>query len=97
MRVVFELEAEQEMFEAADYYDAQVAGPGYNFLDEVEAGSNALGKDPFQYAFYDRPIRSIKLARFPYRLLFALEADRGFAVPVMHLHRRPGYWKRRRD
>jgi hypothetical protein len=95
MRVVLEREAEQEMLAAAEYYDAQVEGLGSDFLDEVEAASNALGKDPIRYGFYDRPIRSIKLARFPCRLLFAVEADRVLVVAVMHLHRRPGYWKRR--
>jgi hypothetical protein len=35
------------------------------------------------------------LERFPYRLLFVLEPERAVVVAVMHLHRRPEYWKRR--
>lgn len=95
MRVVVEHEAEQEMLEAAGYYDAQVAGLGADFLDEVEAASDIVGDDPLRFGYYDRPIRSIKLERFPYRLLFAVDAECVMIVAVMHLHRRPGYWKRR--
>lgn len=95
MRVVLEHEAEQEMLEAARYYDEQISGLGSDFLDEVEVATETIGEEPDRFGFYDRPIRSIKLERFPYRLLDAVEMDRVFVVAVMHLHRRLGYWKRR--
>ena len=40
-------------------------------------------------------MRRRMLNRFPYGLLYAVEADRIIVVAVMHLHRRPGYWKDR--
>lgn len=95
MRVVFEREAEQEMLEAAKYYEGHVTGLGLDFLDEVEAALSAIAENPLRSAYYNRPVRSIKLARFPYRLLFVVERACVVIVAVMHLHRRPGYWKRR--
>jgi hypothetical protein len=95
MRVVLEHEAEQEMIEAAQYYEDQQKGLGVDLLDEVEIAIATIGRAPLRYGFYDRPIRSVALDRFPYRLLFAVESDRIFVVAVMHLHRRPGYWKHR--
>lgn len=95
MRVILEHEAEQEMLAAAEYYDEQQNGLGADFLDEVDVATDAIGRAPQRYGFYGRPIRSIALERFPYRLLFAVETDRVVVVAVMHLHRRPGYWKHR--
>ena len=97
MRVVLEREAEQEMLDAAKYYETAQLGLGSDFLDEVQIASHAIGRDPLRYGFYGRPIRSIKLERFPYRLLYAIETDRILIVAVMHLHRRPDYWKHRLD
>ena len=95
MGVVLEHEAEQEMIEAAQYYEDQQKGLGLDLLDEVDIAIAAIGRDPLRHGFCDRPIRSVALDRFPYRLLFAVESDRVFVVAVMHLHRRPGYWKHR--
>lgn len=95
MRVILEHEAEQEMLAAAEYYNEQQDGLGTDFLDEVEVATDAIGRAPLRHGFYGRPIRSIALKRFPYRLLFAVETDRVVVVAVMHLHRRPGYWKHR--
>jgi plasmid stabilization system protein ParE len=95
MRVVLEHEAEQEMLDAAKYYETEKTGLGADFLDEVQIASDAVGRNPRRYGFYGRPIRSIKLERFPYRLLYAIETDRVLIVAVMHLHRQPGYWKHR--
>ena len=51
MRVVFEHEAEQEMIEAADFYDAENTGLGSDFLDEVESASDLLAADPQRFDF----------------------------------------------
>jgi hypothetical protein len=32
---------------------------------------------------------------FPYGLLYRAEPERIFVVAVAHVHRRPGYWRRR--
>jgi ParE toxin of type II toxin-antitoxin system, parDE len=95
MRVVLEHEAEAEMIDAAQYYEMEQQGLGGVFLDEVEVACADAWRHPRRYAYYERPIRSIALKRFPYRLLFAVQEDRVLVVAVMHLHQRPGYWKHR--
>jgi len=37
-------------------------------------------------------IRRIILSRFPYKLLYSVEADHIYIVAVAHLHRAPDYW-----
>lgn len=97
MKVILEREAEAEMVEAAKYYNEQQRGLGSDFLDKMDAAADEIAADPLRFGFYrdSRNIRSIRLERFPYRLLFAVEPDRVSVVAVAHLHRRPDYWKHR--
>lgn len=97
MNVALEHNAEQEMLEAAHYYEEQQPGLGGDFLDEVEAGLTRIAGSAGRFGFYrgSETVRSVRLERFPYRLLFVLEPERAVVVAVMHLHRRPDYWKRR--
>ncbi len=37
-------------------------------------------------------IRRLVLRRFPYKLLYTVQADHVFVVAVAHQHRNPGYW-----
>jgi plasmid stabilization system protein ParE len=37
--------------------------------------------------------RRLLLHRFPYAVLYALVAEEVVITAVMHLHRRPGYWR----
>ncbi len=97
MRVILERDAEDEMLEAAHYYDEQQPGLGADLLDKVDVAIDEVGADPARFGLYrgSKLVRSIRLERFPYRLLFVLEPDRVAVVAVMHLHRHPDYWKHR--
>lgn len=97
MKVFFEHEAETEMVEAAQYYDEHQTGLGSDFLDKVDAAIDEIAADPLRFGFYrsSKNLRSVRLERFPYRLLFAVGSERISIVAVAHLHRRPGYWKPR--
>jgi plasmid stabilization system protein ParE len=96
-RVTYFSVAELEQAEAARFYDEQKPGLGRTFLDAVRAGIAAVQRNPEMWAFYEKPIRSYRLRPFPYRLLYRELADRIQIVAVMHLSRRPGYWKDRID
>jgi len=96
MKVVLERDADAEMVAAAEYYEAQ-PGLGSDFLDKVDEAIVKIAADPFRFAFYRRSknVRSVRLARFPYRLLFVVEPKKIFIVAVAHLHRHPDFWKHR--
>jgi toxin ParE1/3/4 len=40
-------------------------------------------------------VRRCLVNRFPYGVLYSVESDRVYVLALMHLHRRPGYWKDR--
>lgn len=75
--VVFLPEAEQEMLEAARYYESQASGLGIDYLSEIERAVVAISESPMTW-----PILEGKLRRRLVRILFRhLEKDAG-----SHLH-----------
>ncbi len=97
MKVEIERDAEAEMVEAARYYDEHQPGLGSDFLDKVDDAIGQIAGHSSRFGFYrgSKAVRSVRLARFPYRLLFTIRTDRVLVVAVAHLHRHPDYWKNR--
>ena len=97
MKVILEREADQEMVKAAQYYHEQQLELGSDFLDKVDAAIDAIAPGPLRFPYYrgSKQVRSIRVERFPYRLLFVVEPSRVSVVAVAHLHRHPDYWKHR--
>jgi hypothetical protein len=44
---------------------------------------------------YEPDIRSTKVKRFPYRVVYVVVDDSIDVIAVAHAKRRPGYWRRR--
>lgn len=97
MKVILERDAETELVDAALYYNEQQPGLGSDFLDRTDAAMDEIAADPLRFGFYrgSKRIRSVRLARFPYRLLFSVNSNKVSVVAVAHLHRQPDYWKHR--
>ncbi|AUX23813.1 uncharacterized protein SOCEGT47_043430 [Sorangium cellulosum] len=54
-----------------------------------------IAETPEQGPEIEPGIRRMLLQRFPYGLLYAVEPERILVLTVMHLRRRPGYWRGR--
>jgi hypothetical protein len=87
--------AELELTEAAKFYEDHQQGVGKAFLEAVSQAGERIRQDPEMWAFYAKPIRRYRVAPFPYRLLYREFPDRIQVVAVVHLSRKPGYWKHR--
>jgi hypothetical protein len=96
-RITYLSVANAEVAEAVAYYDHQRNGLGDEFLDEFENVIAAVRGEPEHFAFFKKPVRSARVSRFPYRILFRDFPDRVQVVAVAHLSRRPGYWMDRFD
>jgi plasmid stabilization system protein ParE len=94
-RVVVLDAADEELVEAAKFYESKTKGLGVDFLAELDNAIARLTDHPYAGAVVSGPVRRRLLRRFPYGLLYRLEADEIVIVAVMHLHRRPGYWSGR--
>jgi toxin ParE1/3/4 len=94
-RVTYLSVADEELAEAAQYYDEQQPGLAKDFLDAVRVAMAAIQRNPDLWAFYEKPIRAYRIQPFAYRLLYRELPDRIQIVAVAHVSRRPGYWKSR--
>ena len=91
----FHPEAEKELNEAIDYYEDIESGLGYDFALEVYSTINRSLDFPKAWSVLEGDVRRSLVRRFPYGVLYSEEKDEIFIVAVMHLHRKPGYWKHR--
>ena len=94
-RHTFHPEAEKEYTAAASYYfqiNPELAG---RFYDEIERLIHEARSQPQRFRVFDPPARRHFSTVFPYAILFLDQPDRILIVAVMHMKRRPGYWRER--
>ncbi len=87
--------AEEEMTEASLFYEAASTGLGTDFLNDVQRTVTSLRQHPDLGHEVDRNLRRMLLQRFPFSLVYSLEANAILIVAVAHYGRRPGYWRER--
>lgn len=92
MKSRFHEAADTELTEAVAYYDAKAPGLGDRFLADVKAAARYIEQYPEIAPVIDEGVRAKVLARFPYSLMYVVEARELYIVAVAHQSRRPGYW-----
>ena len=95
MRHEFHPEAEQELYEAALHYESKVPGLGRRFGDEVERVVQLLLELPEIGANVDEHLEHFVLRKFPFSVVYAVEADVIYIVAIAHGSREPAYWRSR--
>ena len=95
MKPVLHPEADEELLEVVRYYAAISPELGGRFYDEITGLIREACAHPLRHQLYDPPVRRILARQFPYGVLFVAQPDRVWIVAIMHLKRRPGYWKHR--
>jgi len=88
-------EAEQDVADAAAWYEEQRQGLGHEFLDEVLAMLSTIAETPLVYPTIHRTTRRAVIHRFPFSVYFRVEDATIVVVAVMHGSRHPRRWKRR--
>ena len=84
--------AREEMIEAARYYEGEAQGLGNDFLDEIEHAVSMIQEYPLSGKVVRKGMRRRLVRRFPFGIIYGVEADEIMIVAVMHLKRRPDYW-----
>lgn len=95
MHVEFHPEAETEFIEHTLYYEYQVAGLGYRFIEEIDRAIKILIDQPQIGQSLDEQLRTFVLAEFPFSLIYSLDKDMIWIIAVAHQKRLPGYWHER--
>jgi toxin ParE1/3/4 len=87
--------AQQELEEAAAYYDLEGPGLGAAFLDDFERAGEQIRLLPESSPLARKHARRKLMARFPYAVVYSLVAGDVFILAVSHSRRRPFYWQDR--
>jgi plasmid stabilization system protein ParE len=95
MSYVFHPDAEVELHQAIEWYEAREPGLGLDFAAQVYASVQRALAFPLAWQEMGGDIRRALVHRFPYGVLYVPERDRVLIIAVMHLHRQPDYWRGR--
>jgi plasmid stabilization system protein ParE len=85
-------EAQQEVDDAFEYYEAHRAGLGERFISAVEHGYDLIEAHPKAWPRARRNARSCKLNKFPFAIIYLPRRREIVVIAVSHLSRRRGYW-----
>ena len=87
--------AEAELEDAISYYNCQRPGLGIEFAVEIDTAIRKIVDYPNAWQKLTAGARRCQLQRFDYGLVYRLRNDVATIYAVMHLKRRPGYWRDR--
>ena len=87
--------AEEEMTEAARFYEAAKTGLGDAFLDDIQRAIETVRERPLLGVAVVYGFRRALLRRFPFSIVYAIDESEIIVVAVAHQRRRPYYWKGR--
>lgn len=88
-------EAEDDIEDAAIWYEKQQKNLGYNFLDELSDTFSIIKATPNIYPQIYKKIHRAVIHRFPFNIYYFREATSVIIVAVMHGSRHPKRWKNR--
>ncbi len=92
MKVRFLKPAQSEVDDAFVWYETQSHGLGIRFLDDIDRTIRRISAFPFSSMEIESDIRRCLLTRFPYGIIYGIDADTIIIIAVAHLHREPRYW-----
>lgn len=82
--------ADFELLDAAKFYETRSTGLGHSFLAAVRQAIEQIQARPESSPLVRGGLRRKVLPRFPYSLIYKVEAGAITILAVMHQKRRPG-------
>ena len=95
MNLVMLPPAKEELREAKEYYDKQRQGLGDEFLDAIEDAGKRIKQFPRAWSKLSDKVWRCRTNRFPYGLVYCVDGENILVLAVMHLRRKPNYWRSR--
>ena len=95
MNYYFHEIAEAELLSAIEYYEECQPGLGIRFSEEIYATISRICIHPSAWEAIDSKTRRCLTNKFPYGILYRIKEDHIRIMSIMHLYRKPDYWKDR--
>ena len=87
--------AEEEMTEAAVFYEAARSGLGELYLNDIQRAIDTIRERPHLGVAIAYGFRRALVRRFPFSVIYAVEGEDIVVVAVAHQRRGPDYWRGR--
>ena len=84
-----------EYYEAIEYYARIDEKLGERFVAVVEEAIEQMSRTPERFRCFDGDMRKVRVEDVPFAVIYRIEGRELRIIAVMHLHRRPGYWRER--
>jgi len=97
MKYGFHPEAEREYFAAVRHYLAVDNRIAAGFVSEIEYSIRAIRRNPLTWRIIEGDVRRYLVHGFPFGIYYTCEKNYISIWAVMHLSRKPGYWKPRKS
>jgi mRNA-degrading endonuclease RelE of RelBE toxin-antitoxin system len=97
-KISIDPEALQDIQDATDWYNEQLAGLGSHFQKQVKKQITSLKKNARAYSVRYKGVRCMKIKRFPFLVHYTIiEQQKTVEVfAVLHTSRNPRIWSGRR-
>ena len=92
---IFHPDADEEYVQVVQYYADIELELGHRFYDEMERLIREVCVSPERFWQFDPPARRHLSDSFPYAIIYLEKPEHLWIVAVMHMKRRPGYWRGR--
>lgn len=88
-------EAEQDLEDAAIWYEQQQLTLGHDFLDAIDSEFQRIASSPMMYPVVHRETRRAIIQRFPFSIFYRIEDNVILVIAILHGSRNPQSWKNR--
>ncbi len=87
--LVIRAEAELDIQQAYQYYEAREPGLGSEFVRAIDACLSKIRRNPMAYPKAYQQIRRALIRRFPYSIFYVVEEKRVVVIACFHAERDP--------
>lgn len=91
--------AQDELLESVLWYNIRKPRLGNEFFDTISSVIDQISQNPkqFPYLTNEKQIQVKVVKRFPFSVIFKVEADQLLILAVAHNKRKPNYWIKRKS
>lgn len=95
MPLIYHPDAEEELIEAAEFYERRVTTLGAQFLDAVDQAAKTILAAPDRWTVIEQDVRRYLMPRFPFAIYYRICPDHVRILAIKHHSRHPNYWRYR--